>query len=300
MILVAFTTYDQNNFPPAGLFTWAGFENFKMLVATTGGGSFSYAFVKVLRWTLTWAFAAAFTTFIGGLLLSMFINSVKTKWQQMWRTLFIISIAIPQFVTLLVVRNFFAKTGIVNTYMAQWGVTDFLKDIGMVPQALDHIPFLTHPTWTMFMIVFINIWIGVPYSMLILTGILMNIPSDLYESARIDGASPFKQFVYITMPYVLFVMGPFLVTSVVQNVNNFNVIYLLTQDVYVTTDQKLAAVNAKEIDLLVTWLYRLTQEYYDYKMASVIGILVFVVCASITLFFFNLVLRSNKEDKFQL
>ncbi|MCL2254919.1 MAG: sugar ABC transporter permease [Lachnospiraceae bacterium] len=300
MILVAFTTYDQFNFPPAGLFTWAGFDNFRQLSSTTAGGAFGYAFIKVLRWTLTWAVAAAFTTFFGGLLLSMFINNAKTKFKQMWRTLFIVSIAVPQFVTLLVVRNFFAKTGIVNTYMMEWGVTDFLKNIGLVPQALDHIPFLTHPTWTMFMIVFINIWIGVPYTMLIVTGILMNIPSDLYESARIDGASPAKQFYYITMPYILFVMGPFLVTSVVQNVNNFNVIYLLTQDVYYTTDLRLAAVNAKEIDLLVTWLYRLTQDYYDYKMASVIGILVFIVCASITLFFFNLVLKANKEDKFQL
>jgi arabinogalactan oligomer/maltooligosaccharide transport system permease protein len=102
------------------------------------------------------------------------------------------------------------------------------------------------------------------------------------------------------MPYMLFVTGPYLVTSVVHNINNFNVIYLLTNDVYTTTDQALANSNAQDVDLLVTWLYRLTQDYYNYKMASVIGIMVFVVCAAFTLIAFNLVLRGNKEDKFQL
>jgi arabinogalactan oligomer/maltooligosaccharide transport system permease protein len=300
MILVAFTNYDQQSLPPASLFTWVGFANFKTLLSNYTTSAFGYAFVRVLSWTLIWAFTATFTCYIGGIMLSLFINNRKTKFKGVWRTMFIVTIAVPQFVTLLVVRNFFATTGIVNTYLAQWGVTDFLKDLGLVPQALNFIPFLTDPSWTKFMIILINIWIGVPFLMLIATGVLMNIPQELYESARIDGASPFKSFIYITMPYMLFVTGPFLVTQVVQNINNFNVIYLLTQDVFRTTDQQLANVNAKEIDLLVTWLYRLTQDFYNYKMSSVIGIMVFLVCAVFTLVAFNMVLKANKEDKFQL
>jgi len=300
MILVAFTNYDQQNMPPAALIDWVGFANFRTLFANKATSAFGYAFGKVLGWTLTWAFLATFTCYIGGIMLSLFINNAKTKFKQLWRTMFVVTIAVPQFVSLLVVRNFFANTGIVNTYFNQWGVTDFLKNIGLVAQHLDFVPFLTNPTWAKFMIVAINVWVGVPYLMLIATGILMNIPQELYESARIDGASPFKTFIHITMPYMLFVTAPFLVMSVVANINNFNIIYLLTQDVYTTMDQTLANVNAKEIDLLVTWLYRLTQEYYNYKMASVIGILVFLVCAVFTLIAFNLVLKKNKEDKFQL
>ncbi|MDR0249283.1 MAG: sugar ABC transporter permease [Oscillospiraceae bacterium] len=300
MIAVAFTNYDQQHMPPGALFTWVGLANFKALFSNSITLSFGYAFFKVLRWTLIWAFAATFTCYIGGILLSIFINNAKTKCKQLWRTLFVISIAVPQFVTLLVVRNFFRNQGIVNTYMSQWGITAFLQKIGLVSESLTFIPFLTNPAWAMVMIILINIWIGVPYLMLIATGILMNIPKELYESARIDGASPFKTFIHVTMPYMLFVTAPYLVTSVVSNINNFNVIFLLTQDVYITTDQKLANANAKEIDLLVTWLYRLTQEYYNYKMASVIGIMVFVVCAVFTLLAFNIVLKRNKEDKFQL
>lgn len=97
------------------------------------------------------------------------------------------------------------------------------------------------------------------------------------------------------MPYVLFVTGPALVTDFVKNINNFNVIYLLTQDVYVTTDQALANSQAKEVDLLVTWLFRLTQEYYNYKMASVIGIIVFVICSVITLVAFGMMTKGEKE-----
>ncbi len=149
------------------------------------------------------------------------------------------------------------------------------------------------------MIILINIWVGVPYQMLIATGVLMNIPEDQLESAKMDGAKPFQIFTKITMPYMLFITGPALVTDFVKNINNFNVIYLLTQDVYTTTNQALANSQAQEVDLLVTWLFRLTQDYYNYKMASVIGIVVFVICALFTLVAFNYMIGGDKEGTYQ-
>lgn len=300
LIAIAFTNYDQQHMPPSELFTWVGFANFKQLFNTTASATFSYSFLKVLSWTIVWAILATFTTYIGGILLAMFINNKKTKCKKVWRTLFIITIAVPQFVSLLLIRYFLSDSGIVNTICSNIGLTDFLKSIGLVPSYLEHIPFFTNPGWAKTMIVLVNIWIGVPYQMLIATGILMNIPEDMYESARIDGANPFQTFRKITMPYMLFVTAPNLITQFVANINNFNVIYLLTQDVYKTMDQKLANSNAKEIDLLVTWLYRLTQEYYNYKMASVIGIMVFIVCAVFTLIAFSRTIKGDKEERFQL
>ena len=234
-----------------------------------------------------WAFFATFTNFFGGVFLAMLINNKKTKCQKLWRTLFIITIAVPQFVTLLLVRNFFSDAGIFNTMMANAGVTDFLKAIGLLGQNMNHIPFLTDQHWAKFMIILINIWVGVPYQMLIATGVLMNIPTDILEASTIDGASPLQSFIHIKLPYLLSVQGPALVTDFVRNVNNFNVIYLLTQDVYITKDQALASSSAKEVDLLVTWLFRLTQEQYNYKMAAVIGIMVFIICAVFTLVCFR-------------
>ena len=117
--------------------------------------------------------------------------------------------------------------------------------------------------------------------------------------SKIDGANAFQIFKKITMPYMLFVTGPSLITQFIANINNFNVIYLLTQDVYTTTNQALANSNAKEVDLLVTWLFRLTSEQYNYKMASVIGCVVFLISAFFTLIAFNRMIRGNQEERFQ-
>lgn len=298
MILVSLTNYDQQHMPPSALFTWTGLTNYISLFG--GGGltsTFGYAFVRVLAWTLIWAFFATFTTYIGGILLSLLINNNKTRAPKLWRLLFIITIAVPQFVSLLLVRNFFADNGIVNTICANIGLTAWLRDVGLISTSF--IPFMTAPGWVHVMIILINIWVGVPYQMLIATGVLMNIPSDQLEAARIDGASPVQIFWHITMPYMLFVTGPALVTDFVKNINNFNVIYLLTANFYVTTNQAMANSQAKETDLLVTWLFTLTQDYYNYKMASAIGMIVFIICAVFTLIAFNRMIKGDREETFQ-
>ena len=263
------------------------------------GNYFGYAFGKILGWTLLWAVLATLTTFMGGILLAMLINQKGIKFPKMWRTLFIVAIAVPQFVTLLLVRNFFADSGIVNTICSNIGLTDLLRNMGLIGKNLTYIPFLTEPHWTKVMIILINIWVGVPYQMLVATGVLMNIPTDQLESARIDGANKWQVFWRITMPYILSIQGPALITDFVKNINNFNVIYLLTQDVYITPDQYLANANAKEVDLLVTWLFRLTNEYYNYKMASVIGIIVFIICAVFTIVSFSKLISGDREGVYQ-
>lgn len=298
MILIAFTNYDRNHLVPAKLFTWVGLNNFKTLFSMTADSTFAYAFGRVLAWTMVWAVVATFTCYFGGILLAMFINNKNTKGKKFWRTCFMVAIAVPQFVSLLLVRNFFADAGIVNTICKNIGLTNWLYSVGAIPTA-NFIPFLTHPAWARPMIILINIWVGVPYQMLIATGILMNIPGELLESAKIDGANAWQSFRSITMPYILFVTGPSLVNAIVSNINNFNVIYLLSKDVYTTSDQLMANANANEVDLLVTWLYRLTQDQSNYKMASVIGILVFVVCAILTLVAFNRMIKGDKEENFQ-
>ena len=297
LILVAFTNYDQQHMPPTNLFTWVGFSNF---VTLFGGGittTFGYAFIRILGWTIIWSFFATLTTYLGGILMSLLLNSKLTRGTKIWRTMLVVTIAVPQFVSLLLMRNFFANSGIVNTICANIGLTGFLRDIGLI--STSYIPFMTAPGWVHVMIILINIWIGIPYQMLIATGVLMNLPTDQIESAKIDGANPFQVFKSITMPYMLQVTGPALITDFVKNFNNFNVIYLLTQNVFVTTNQFMANSQAKETDLLVTWLFTLTQDYYNYKMASVIGIMVFIVCSVFTLVGFNFMISGDKEGTYQ-
>lgn len=298
MVLIAFTNYDRNHLVPANLFTWVGLDNFRSLAGLSAEGSFGYALPRVLGWTMAWAVLATASCFILGILLALLIGHRETRWKSLWRICFMVAMAVPQFVSLLLIRNMFADAGIVNTLCKAVGLTDWLHRIGAIPTA-NVIPFLTNPQWARPMILLINIWVGVPYQLLIATGVLMNIPPALTEAARIDGANAWQSFRHITMPYVFFVTGPSLVSTLVANINNFNVIWLLTRDVYTTADQLLAGAGATEVDLLVTWLYRLTQDQSNYKMASVIGILVFLVCSALTLLAFRRLTGSDREEAFQ-
>ena len=211
----------------------------------------------------------------------------------MWRTFFFVTIAVPQFVSLLLVRNFFSNGGIVNTICHSIGLTGFLRSIGLV--STSYIPFLSAPGWAHVMIILINIWIGVPYQMLIATGVLMNLPSAQLESARVDGATNFQIFRKITMTYLLFVTGPALITDFVKNINNFNVIYLLSGGGPITD---LSSTSGKT-DLLVTWLYKLSVDQQYYNIAAVIGIMTFVVMAVVSLITYRRTGSNRNEEGFQ-
>lgn len=283
MILVAFTNYDMNHQPPTNLFSWVGFENFRNLLSI-GGAGFGSTFFTVLGWTLIWAFFATFLNYFGGMAVAILINKKGIKFKKLWRTILVMTIAVPQFVSLLYIGKMFARDGLVNGYLMKWGVID---------QA---IPFWTDPTLAKIMIIVINVWVGIPYVMLITTGLLMNIPEDLYESARIDGANPWQMFVKITLPYMLFVTGPYLLTSFTGNLNNFNVIYLLNTGSPLSTE---LTGGAGRTDLLITWLYKLTVNDTNYRMAAVIGIMVFVVTAVISLVVYNVLPSVKDEEGFQ-
>lgn len=283
MVCIAFTNYDKTHQSPTHLFTWVGLANFKELFTTTGAG-LGGTFGTVLLWTLIWAAAATFIDYFLGLGVAMLINKKGIRFKKLWRTILVITIAVPQIVSLLYISKMFAADGIINQTLLKWG---------WISKA---IPFWTNPTLAKVMIVVINIWIGIPYMMLIATGLLMNIPPDLYESASLDGASHRQMFRYITLPYIMFVTGPFLLTQFTGNLNNFNVIFLLTQGGPKST--KLAG-NAGYTDLLITWLYKMTVNDTNYRMAAVIGIMVFIVTAVISLVVYNMLPSVKDEEAFQ-
>ena len=128
----------------------------------------------------------------------------------------------------------------------------------------------------------------------------MNIPSDYYEAGRIDGASPVRIFFAITLPYMLHVTTPYLITQFVGNINNFNVIWLLTGGGPVDNLYYGGGSQAQSTDLLVTWLYRLTTDQNPkYNVASVIGIVIFVISAVLSLITYNRTSASKNEGEFQ-
>ena len=298
MVCVAFTNYDKDHQPPTYLFTWVGLENFEQMFTSNTTVTFGFVFVRILIWTLFWSVIATFSTYIGGILLAKLINDRVVKLKKLWRSIFVVTIAIPQFVTLLLVGKMFGDYGIVNSICNNIGLTGWMQSAGLVSDGLSYIPFLSKPGRAHVTIILINLWVGIPYQMLAATGILLNIPEEQLESARIDGANERQIFRKIIMPYMLFVTGPSLITALVSNINNFNVIYLLTSD-YVTPSMKFANSSAKEVDLLITWLFTLTNQESNYKMASVIGIIVFAICATLTLISFSRFIAGNREEDYQ-
>ena len=288
MILIAFTEYDSHHFPPGDLFTWVGFRNFQSIFDLGASGNFASTFGEILLWTLVWAFFATFTNYFIGMVVAMLINRKGIKLKKFWRTVLVVSIAIPQFISLLYVGRMFAKDGLINTLLISWGWVDPLHPL----------PFWEDIWWSRITVILVNIWVGIPYLMLITTGILMNIPADLYESAKIDGASPWKMYIKITLPYMLFVTGPYLLSSFIGNMNNFNVIYLLNGGAPQLGTGDLDGV-AGHTDLLITWLYKLTVDQKNYKMASVIGIMVFLLSAFISVIIYNIIPSMKNEEDFQ-
>ena len=283
MILIAFTSYDHEHQPPGNLFDWVGFGNFSAMFSQ--GGKLASTFWPVLGWTLIWAVCATASCYILGLLLALLINRKGTRIKGFWRFMFVLSVAVPQFVTLLSMKTIFNANGPVNI---------ILRELGIIGPTAS-VPFFTDPTIAKITIICINIWIGVPYTMLSTTGILQNIPGELYEAAKIDGASAPTIFRKITLPYMLFVMTPNLITSFTGNINNFNVIYLLTGG----GPDSLEYYYAGRTDLLVTWLYKLTITQKDYNLGAVIGIMTFIILATVSLITYRNTGSYKDEGAFQ-
>lgn len=281
MILIAFTNYNKNNYM---LFDWVGFGTFGEVFSSTGGiASKSQTFIELTEWTIIWAIFATVLNYILGMIVALMINKKGIKLKALWRTLFVVTVAVPQFVSLLLMNQMLQADGAINVLLMNMGLTQ-------TPILfLNSTPLLARVT-----VIVINCWVGIPYTILITSGILMNIPADLYESATIDGAGPVKSFMKITLPYMLFVTTPYLITSFIGNINNFNVIYLLTNGGPSTENLYQAGYT----DLLVTWLFKLTMSSQDYNLAAAVGILVFIVCATLSLITFNLTKSAKDEEAF--
>lgn len=262
MICMAFTNYSKID-NHLVLFDWVGFDNFKALFDSSS--ILGSTFWSVLWWTLIWAFFATFTNYIFGMILSIVINRKGTKAKGFWRFCFVLSCAVPSFVSLLIMRTMLQPNGAVNV---------LLRSLGWIA-ADSSLPFFTDPLWAKVTVIVINIWVGVPYTLLQLTGVLQNIPADIYEAAKIDGANAIQIFFKITLPYMLFVTTPYLIATFTGNVNNFNIIYLLSGGDPVID----LSSTAGSTDLLVTWLYKLTIDKQYYNVGAVIGILTFIILA---------------------
>ncbi|GMK41595.1 arabinogalactan ABC transporter permease [Paenibacillus sp. CCS19] len=279
-IMLAFTNYSSpGHIPPAKLVDWVGFQTFADLIQLK---SWSGTFLGILKWTVIWAVVATVTTYFGGILVALLIEQSGIRFKKMWRTIFILPYAIPQLISLLVMRNLFnGQFGPINQYLKAFG--------------LGTLPWLTDPFWAKVTVIVVNMWVGIPVSMVLILGVLTSIPKDMYEAAEVDGATSFQKFRIITMPFILFSTAPILITQFAGNFNNFNVIFLLTGGAPVNGDYQYAG----HTDLLVTWLYSLTLNFSQFNMASAIGIIIFIIVATFSIINYRRSRSFKEEDMIQ-
>ena len=277
MILIAFTNYGGDIVPPE-LVDWS-LDSFKKLVAL---GELSQSFVKILGWNLLWAFASTFANYFMGLGLALLFNKKCVKGKAIWRAFPVLAYAMPGFITLLAFKFMFSNGGPINNMIVADGgkIIDF---------------FGINSTWMSRGIgFFVNAWLSVPSIMLLATGILSNINADLYEAAKIDGASSWVQFKKITLPFVIFSTTPVLISQFIGNFNNFGVFFFLRSNV--TSEGYFLA---SDTDLLINWLYRMSIDKNYYSIGAAISLVIFIITSVLSLIVYVRSASYKKEDTFR-
>lgn len=264
-ILIAFTDYSRDTLPPMHLVQWVGLANFRQLL---GAGAWGATFFGVLGWTVVWATLATATTYVCGFLQAVLVSSRRVRLPRLWRSIFFLPWAVPAMISALVFRSMFN---------GQFGpISQALVDIGVTSERVMWLTDPANPWLARIIALLVNLWLGFPYFMALVSGALTNISPSYYEAARLDGASAVQQVRYLTLPIVLRATAPLIVLSFVANFNNFGVIYFLTQGGPADPDYRYAGST----DILITWLYKLTLDNGLYDIASVMSILIFVIVGS--------------------
>ena len=272
-VAVAFTNYsDPAHIPPNNTVDWVGFQNFAALLG--GQNTWSVGFARIAVWTLIWAVLATFTCYFGGLIVAVYLKDIDVKIAPIFRFIFILPYAVPGVVSMLVWKNLLnGSFGIVNRT---------LMSIGLITKPIQ---WLGTPAMAQFTCVLINLWAGFGYFMLLSMGTMTAISEDMYEAARIDGASKRQLFSKITLPLVLYQTLPLIIMSFAHNVNNFGAIFFLTGGAPTVSDS--TTTFAGGTDILVTWIYKLTINLMKYNYASVIAVMIFIVLAPFAIFNFR-------------
>lgn len=170
-----------------------------------------------IRYSLEYAFFCVLISYILGMFLALLLNR-KIRGRAFFRALLLIPWAIP---TVVATANWLwilnDQSGLVNIWLQQMGLIS------------EPILFFADPAMARVTCILVGTWKSYPFMTLSLLAGLQGIPDDIFESARIDGASGFKVFWYITLPMLKNISMVVVTLMFIWGFNNFDIIYLLTQ-----------------------------------------------------------------------
>jgi ABC-type sugar transport system permease subunit len=265
-----FTADDGSTLRP-GFRVVIGLDNFQRLLTNP---ALRGPFVSVFIWTVIFAAASVFITFALGLFLAIMFDVPEMPMRKLLRSLLLIPYAIPAFISVPI------WVGLLNP---QYGVVS-----NMIAGVFGSAPsWFSDPFWAKIGILLIQLWLGFPYMFVISTGALQALPSDVYEAAEIDGASPIQAFWNITLPLLMITMGPLLVASFAFNFNNFVVIELFNKG---GPPMSGTISPVGHTDILVTYTYRIafaSGRGADLGYAAAITVAIFLILVIITYFQFR-------------
>lgn len=213
-------------------------------------------FWQLLAQTILWTSINVFFHVSLGMALALLLHR-KMRGKGIYRALIILPWAVPQIIALLIWRT---------EYNFEYGaVNQLLGLIGLGPY-----PWLSDPAWNFAAMVITNVWLGVPFMMVIILGGLQSIPYDYYEAAEIDGATSRQSFRAITLPLLRPVLTPAIILGTVWTFNNINVPFFINQNELETSD------------ILVTALFRQAFQYNRYGDAAAFAFVIFLLLLAFT------------------
>jgi len=208
-------------------------------------------FFQLLGRTVLWTAINVVCHVLGGLGLAILLNR-PMKGKGVYRTLLVVPWAVPQVISALAWRGeFHYQYGFVNLV---------LERLGLYP-----VEWLGDPRWAFVAVVLVNVWLGIPFMMVVILGGLQSISQEYYDAAQIDGASGWQQFRSVTLPLLKPVLTPAVILGVVWTFNNFNVIYLVSR-----------GRPMEGTELLVTSLYKAVFEFYRYGFGAAYALVIFI------------------------
>ena len=261
-VVLSFSNMSLRNFQDWQI---VGFQNYSQVFTES-------KFFVVLAKTLIWTVLCVFFHVAIGLLLAVCLNG-PVYGKSIYRIILILPWAIPAYITALTWRGMFNyEYGAINLILTQWfGLEEGLNWLG--------------DEWLAFgACIVTNIWLGFPFMMVIALGGMQGIPAELYEAARIDKVSRWKQFWHITLPMLKPVLVPSMTLGAIWTFNNLNVVWLVTN----------AGEPADKTHILVSYVYKAVFNLYQYGYGAALSMIIFFMLLVFSLVFLN---RTNATER---
>jgi arabinogalactan oligomer/maltooligosaccharide transport system permease protein len=260
-IALSFTNANIYNTSKSIFETWTGLANYIDIISnfhiaqrTAEGLVWDYHnFYYTLMFTVIWTVCNVVIGVSLGLALALILNLRGFALKPAYRVLLILPWATPNYITALIFKGMFhPQFGVINQILQMAGVHS--------------IAWFDRPFTSFLAVLTTNGWLSFPFMMVISLGALQSIPADLYEAARVDGASRWQQFRSITLPSLKPALVPAIILSVIWTFNQFNVIYLVS-----------AGEPGGSTEILITQSYKLAFEQYRYGYAAAYSTIIFLI-----------------------